>query len=63
MYTQEEGLDFIENFSAAAKLVMVKILLAIATIKHWHIPQLDVNNAFLNRDLFEEFFYGFAFGI
>ncbi|XP_022868847.1 uncharacterized protein LOC111388393 [Olea europaea var. sylvestris] len=34
VYTQEEGLDFIENFSAAAKLVMVKILLAIATIKH-----------------------------
>lgn len=53
-YTQHEGVDFIETFSPVAKLLNLKVLLALATSQNWHLHQFDVNNASLNGDLMDE---------
>lgn len=55
-YKQEFGVDFTEVFSPVAKLVSVRILIALATIHHWPLAQLDINNVFLHGYLMDEIY-------
>lgn len=55
-FNQKEGIDYFETYSPVAKLVTVKLILAIDAIKKWNMVQLGVNNVFLNGDLHEEVF-------
>jgi hypothetical protein len=41
-YTQREGLDYSDNFSPMAKLTIVRVLLAPASVKGWHLHQMSI---------------------
>lgn len=45
-FTQQAGIDYLDTFSPVAKLVSVKLMLALSAAKGWSLHHLDINNAF-----------------
>ncbi|XP_019087580.1 PREDICTED: uncharacterized protein LOC109127400 [Camelina sativa] len=56
VYTQQEGVHYVDTFSHVGKLASVKLVLGLAAKKGWSLTQMDVNNAFLHSDLEEEIY-------
>lgn len=53
-FTQQVGIDYEETFFPIAKLATIKTLLVVTAQRHWHLHQLDINNAFLHGKLDKE---------
>ena len=53
-FTQEYGIAYEETFTPVARISSVRALLAVAAASKWDLFQMDVKNAFLNRDLSKE---------
>ncbi|CAL0299548.1 unnamed protein product [Lupinus luteus] len=50
---QKEGIGYSEVFPHVARLVTVRLMIALASWKRWNLCQLDVKSAFLNGPLEE----------
>ncbi|XP_051133091.1 uncharacterized protein LOC127252806 [Andrographis paniculata] len=61
-YNQQYGIDYEETFAPIACLTSVRCLIAIAVARQWPLHQLDVNNALLHGDLFEDIYMSHPLG-
>jgi hypothetical protein len=55
-FQQVHGIDYDETFTSVAKMDSICLELSITTTKGWEVHQMDMKNAFLHNDLFEEIY-------
>nr|GEW07405.1 hypothetical protein [Tanacetum cinerariifolium] len=55
-FNQKKGIEFDETFSPVVKMSTVRCVIALYVTNNWPLFQLDVNNAFLYRDLDEDIY-------
>jgi len=62
-YLQSYGVDYDETFPPVAKVDSIRTLMAVASIRGYHIHHMDVKTTFLNGDLEDEIYINLPEGI
>lgn len=62
-FSQVRGIDYNATFAPVSSLDTIRLFLAITCFRNYRIEQLDINNAFLNGELKEEFYLKLPDGI
>lgn len=47
-------IDYLDTYPLVVKMIIVRLLIALAVSKNWFLEQLEVNNTFFHGDLNEE---------
>ncbi|KAI9153839.1 hypothetical protein LWI28_017370 [Acer negundo] len=55
-FHQTLGVDFHDTFSPNIKASTIRVIFSLAVTYGWDIQQVDINHAFLNGDLLEDFY-------
>ncbi|MCO5583724.1 hypothetical protein L7F22_037638 [Adiantum nelumboides] len=55
-YARQKGIDYEETFAPTCRMTTVHFLCAMATHFGWDVHQSNIVIAFLNGDIFEEFY-------
>ena len=53
-FKQREGVDYFDTYAPVARIISIRVLLALASIYKLFVHQMDVKTAFLNSDNDEE---------
>lgn len=53
-FTQKQGIDYFDTYSQVARIAIIRVLIARASIHNLVIHQMDVKTTFLNGELDEE---------
>ena len=53
-FSQNEGIDYEDNFASITRYTSARAVLAIAASKGWKVHQIDVKTIFLNGKIAEE---------
>ena len=53
-FEQREGVDFYQTFAPVARVESIRLLIALAAAKDWHMTQFDISTAFLNGKIEED---------
>ena len=55
-FTQKEGLDYFDTYAHVARIATIRVLIALTSIYHFEIHQMDVKTAILNGELDEKIY-------
>ena len=53
-FSQNQGIDYEENFAPIARYTSIKTIMALASMIKWDLHQMDVKTTFLNGVIEEE---------